>query len=55
MVRVVTTDVGRRPCPIPYPRICMLYAQSPGPMSDTNIIAVLLRLLVHDWYSMQDY
>jgi hypothetical protein len=34
MVRVVTTDVGRGPCPIPYPGICTPYAQSRHSGSD---------------------
>jgi hypothetical protein len=35
MLRVVITDVGYGPCPIPYPRKCILYAQSRGSGSDT--------------------
>jgi hypothetical protein len=34
MLRVVTIDVGRGPYPIPYPKICTLYAQFHGPGSD---------------------
>jgi hypothetical protein len=30
MLRVVATDVEHGPCPIPYPRICTLCAQSRG-------------------------
>jgi hypothetical protein len=35
-LRVVTTDVGRRPCPIPYPRRIMPLVQSRVPGSDNG-------------------
>jgi hypothetical protein len=34
-LRVVTTGVGRGPCPTPYPVRCRACAQSRGPGSDT--------------------
>jgi hypothetical protein len=40
MVRVVTTNIGRGPCPIIYPRICTLYAQSRGSGSDKYVRVV---------------